>query len=82
MQELLEYIVKSIVTDPEAVIISSETNPEGVTTYYIRVSPQETGLLIGKGGKNIQAIRALARMKATLTKERIRVEIADELPPQ
>lgn len=82
MQELLEYVIKSIVEDPEEVSVTAQTSPEGIVTYNLRVAPNEVGLLIGKGGKNIQAIRALARMKATLTNERVRVEIAEDLPPQ
>ena len=82
MQELLEYIVKSMVQDPESVSITEQEGEGGFMTYLIHVAPDEVGLIIGKSGRNIQAIRTLARMRSIQTNERVRIEIADEMPAE
>jgi predicted RNA-binding protein YlqC (UPF0109 family) len=58
MKELLEFIIKSIVAKPAAIRI--EEVPDQAT-FLIFADEQDKGLIIGKGGKIIKAIRTLLR---------------------
>jgi len=71
MQELIEFIVKSIVNDKDAVSITS-TQEDRFTEYNVVVASSDLGAVIGKGGKIAEAIRTVA--KSANQKGRIRVK--------
>lgn len=79
MQELLEFIVKGIVTKPEEVKVTPETSPEGELNLKLKVAPEDMGTVIGKGGRIIRAIRSLVRIKAIHEDKRVNVEL-EEVP--
>ncbi len=79
MQELLEFIVKGIVTKPEEVKVTPETSPEGELNFKLKVAPEDMGTVIGKGGRIIRAIRSLVRIKAIHEDKRVNVEL-EEVP--
>ncbi len=74
MKELVEYIVKSIVTEPDKVNITEE-NSEGVILIKLEVSPQDKGRVIGRQGRVAEAMRTLLRVKAAQDDTRVRLEI-------
>ena len=74
MKELVEYIPKSIVNDPTAVVVEEETNEEGIT-LKLRVADDDKGRIIGKQGQITQAMRTLLRVKAAKASTRVRLEI-------
>jgi len=74
MKELVEYIVKSIVTEPDKVSITEE-NSEGVLLIKLEVSPQDKGRVIGRQGRVAEAMRTLLRVKAAQDDTRVRLEI-------
>ena len=75
MKILLEYIVKNIVKVPDEVIITETTNEDGVVVFNISVNPEDMGRVIGKGGKVINSIRTIMRVKAAASKTRFLVEL-------
>jgi hypothetical protein len=74
MKELVEYIAKSIVNDPNSVVVEEETNEEGIT-LKLRVADDDKGRIIGKQGQIAQAMRTLLRVKAAKASTRVRLEI-------
>ena len=74
MKELVEYIAKSIVNDPNAVSVEEETNEEGIT-LKLSVADDDKGRIIGKQGQIAQAMRTLLRVKAAKASTRVRLEI-------
>lgn len=79
---LVEYIVKNIVDHPEAVEIESVPGRGRSVTVEINLDPEDVGRVIGKGGRNIEAIRAVVKAAAIKDHERVNVEVnADDLPP-
>jgi len=58
MKHFLDYVVRSLVDNPDDVQIT-EVSGEGETVYRIGLNPADIGLVIGKGGRTIGAIRAL-----------------------
>jgi predicted RNA-binding protein YlqC (UPF0109 family) len=74
MKELVEYIVKSIVTDPDKVTITEEDSEEGLLVK-LEVAPEDKGRVIGKQGRVAEAIRTLLRVKAAKEETRVRLQI-------
>jgi hypothetical protein len=74
MKELLEYIVKSIVAEPDAVKISEENSEDGLL-IKLEVAPDDKGRVIGRQGRVAQALRTLLRVKAAKDNTRVRLEI-------
>ncbi len=65
MKNLIEEIVKTLVDNPDAVVVrESGDNLEETVAYEIKVEESDKGKLIGKNGKNINAIRLLIRAAA------------------
>ena len=75
MTELVEYIAKSIVSEPEAVNVSEEHLDSGVVKIILTVAEQDRGKIIGRQGKLAQAIRTLVRVAAVKQGVKINLEI-------
>ena len=58
MKHFLEYVVRSLVDNPDDVQIT-EVVGANETNYRIGLHPADVGLIIGKGGRTISAIRSL-----------------------
>jgi len=74
MKELVEYIVKSIVTEPDKVNITEESSDEGLL-LKLEVAPEDKGRVIGRQGRVAEAMRTLLRVKAAKNDTRARLEI-------
>ena len=59
-REVLEYLAKAIVDDPESVIVEVEEGRRG-TTLRLHVAPADMGRIIGRRGRVAQAIRTVVR---------------------
>jgi predicted RNA-binding protein YlqC (UPF0109 family) len=75
MKELVEYIVKSIVREPEQVNITEENDDGDVLVVKLEVAPEDKGRVIGKQGRVAEAIRTLLRVKAAKEETRVRLTI-------
>lgn len=74
MKDLLEYIIKAIVSQPDAVKITEENSDEGLL-IKLEVAPDDKGRVIGRQGRVAQALRTLLRVKAAKEDTRVRLEI-------
>lgn len=74
MKNLIEYLVKELVDDPDQVNIS-EVPGEEATTYEVRVAPEDLGKVIGKQGRIANALRTVAKAVAMKHKRKVYVEI-------
>jgi predicted RNA-binding protein YlqC (UPF0109 family) len=79
MQAFLEYVVKGLVHNPEAVSITP-VEREGTTIYELRLDPQDVGKIIGRQGLTINAIRSLLLAGSARKGLRCSVEIVEESP--
>lgn len=80
MKDFLEYLVKLVVIAPDAVKVREE-EVNGVATFRLTVAPEEVGLVIGKSGKVIRALRNLVRVKAMKENRMVNVEIEETPRP-
>lgn len=74
MKSTVEFLVKELVDNPEAVEVSEITGDDS-TTYEVRVAPDDLGKVIGKQGRIANAIRTLVKAVAMKDKRKVYVEI-------
>jgi predicted RNA-binding protein YlqC (UPF0109 family) len=74
VKELVEYIARSLVDNPEAVQVT-EIEGERSIIIELRVSPDDMGKVIGKQGKIAKSIRTLTKATAAKEGKRVVVEI-------
>lgn len=76
MKDLLQYIVTNLVSKPEAVSIN-EQSEDGNVNLDLIVDPSDMGLIIGKGGQTIRAIRKLLTVRAIAENVRVNLQLAE-----
>jgi predicted RNA-binding protein YlqC (UPF0109 family) len=76
MKDLISYIVRAIVDDPEQVKVT-EVEAEHTVVIELRVAESDMGLVIGKQGRNVQAIRTILSAASGKTRKRYMLEIVD-----
>ena len=77
MQAFLEYVVKGLVENPDAVTVTP-VEREGTTVYELRLDPQDVGRVIGRQGMTINAIRSLLLAGSAKKGIRCSLEIVEE----
>ena len=77
MQAFLEYVVKGLVQNPDAVNVTA-VEREGTTVYELRLHPQDVGKIIGRQGMTINAIRSLLLAGSARKGLRCTLEIVEE----
>jgi len=75
MQEMLEYIVKNLVSNPDAVEVNLE-NQGKTKVFKVKVESKDLGNVIGRGGCIANAIRTVVR--STSTKERLVIKFEEK----
>jgi len=76
MKDLLQFIVTSLVTKPEAVTID-EKSKDGNVDLNLTVDPTDMGLIIGKSGQTIRAIRKLLTVRAIAENVRVNLQLVE-----
>ena len=76
MKELLTYIARNLVDNPDAVSVT-EYPGESETVLELRVAPEDMGKVIGRQGRIAKEIRALMRSVAQRQGKKVSVEIKD-----
>ncbi len=73
-KELVEYIVTSLVDNPDQVTVS-ESNNRNTVVLEISVASSDMGRVIGKGGKVVNSIRTLVQVLAAKQGKRVSLEV-------
>ena len=76
MKEAVDMIVRALVDDVEAVDVR-EVKREGATLIEVRVAPGDMGKIIGRQGRTVRALRALAHAVGLKKKHRFVLEIVE-----
>ena len=76
MKELLLYMAKNLVDDPDAVTVTETSDEEG-KVWELRVAPGDMGKVIGRQGRIAKEIRTIVKTVAQRTGEKVAVEIID-----
>ncbi len=75
-QQFVEYIVKTLVNNPEKVAVERKIDEKGVL-LSLTVDPEDVGRVIGKRGVTAQAIRVLLRALGTKQDARYNLKIVN-----
>ena len=73
MKELVEFIVKNLVADPDTVEVVEEKK-ERETVYIVKIAEDDFGRIIGRSGKVATAIRTVVRTSAKKANKRVFVK--------
>ena len=76
MKELIEYMAKALVDDPDQVQVE-EIEGTSATIFELRVGPDDMGRVIGKQGRVANAMRTLLRAAAARQGRRVTLEIVE-----
>lgn len=79
-QQFVEFIVKSLVSNPDAVVIERRIDEKGVL-LELTVDPEDLGRVIGKRGATAQSLRTLLRALGTKNDARYNLKIVDNGEP-
>ena len=77
MKEVLEYLARSLVDEPDAVEVT-EVEGDGSVILQLRVAPDDMGKVIGKRGRTVKAIRSVVRAAGSRQGITTMVEIVEE----
>lgn len=80
MKDLLAFIVTSLVTKPEAVSME-EQKEDGNVSLLLTVDPSDMGIIIGKSGQTIRAIRKLLTVRAIAENIRVNLQLTEPVAP-
>ena len=76
MKELLLYMAKNLVDDPDSVTVT-EIDDEDGKVLELRVAPGDMGQVIGRQGRIAKEIRTIVKTVAQRSGEKVTVEIVD-----
>ena len=76
MRELLEFLARSLVEEPDAVKVT-EVDEDGDVVLELEVADDDLGRVIGRGGRIANALRAVVKVSATRAEKRVIVDILD-----
>ena len=74
MKGLLEVIAKSLVDNPEEVVVTEKETEKGLV-LELKVAPSDMGKVIGKQGRIAKAIRSVVKAAESRENKQVSVEI-------
>jgi uncharacterized protein len=77
MKELVQYLAKSLVRNPDAVEVK-ETQTDDASVFELKVAKEDLGRIIGKQGRTAKSIRTLLNAAASRGNRRVVLEIVEE----
>ena len=74
MAELLAFLARELVADPDAVRVETEER-DGALVLHLHVGEGDVGKVIGRGGRIVRALRTVIRAAAVREGRRVLVEV-------
>jgi predicted RNA-binding protein YlqC (UPF0109 family) len=75
--DFIEFLARALVDNPDDVSVESFEEDDGTTVYELRVAEDDVGKVIGRGGRTVNAIRAVVRAAAVREGRRVLVDVVD-----
>jgi predicted RNA-binding protein YlqC (UPF0109 family) len=76
LEELLLFLARSLVDEPEKVEVTSQETDSRVD-LILRVAPNDVGKVIGRHGRIVKSIRTVIKAASVKANKRVNVEVAD-----
>ena len=77
MEELLAYLARSLVDAPDQVSVESFDEEDGTLVLELHVAEDDTGKVIGRGGRTVAALRTVMKVAAVRHGRRVLVDVVD-----
>jgi uncharacterized protein len=77
VRELLEFLARGLVEDPNAVQVEEIEEVEGEVVLELEVAEDDLGRVIGRGGRVANALRSVMKAAAVREEKRVIVDIID-----
>ena len=77
MEELLAYLARTLVDEPGEVYVESFEEDDGTVVLELEVAEDDTGKVIGRGGRTIAALRTVMKAAAVRHECRVLVDVVD-----
>ncbi len=77
MGELLAYLARGLVDQPEEVAVEEFEEEDGTLVLELCVGEDDYGKVIGRGGRTAQALRTVVRAAGTPERRRVLIDIVD-----
>ena len=77
MEELVEYLARSLVDKPGEVSVESFDEDDGSIVYELSVDESDVGKIIGRGGRTVNALRCVLRACAAKQGRRLLLDVVD-----
>ena len=74
--EIVEYLARRLVDDPDAVVVE-KVEREGTVIVQLHVAPDDVGKVIGRQGRIARALRTVVRASAARRDQRVLLEIVE-----
>jgi uncharacterized protein len=77
VKDLLEYLARNLVDDPDAVAVEEFEEDDGTIVLELSVGEDDYGKIIGRGGRTAQALRSVVKAAAVKDNRRVLVDIVE-----
>jgi predicted RNA-binding protein YlqC (UPF0109 family) len=77
VEDLLEYLVRSLVDEPDEVRVEGFDEEDGTIVLEVHVADDEAGKVIGRGGRTVAALRVVMKAAAVRDGNRVLVDVVD-----
>ena len=77
MEDLLEYLARSLVDKPDEVRVEGFDEDDGTIVLELHVADDEAGKVIGRGGRTVAALRVIMKAAAARNESRVLVDVVD-----
>ncbi len=77
MKELLEYLARALVDEPESVRVDEFEEDDGTIVLELTVAEDDYGKVIGRGGRTAAALRTVVKAAAVKEQRRVLLDIVD-----
>ncbi len=77
MRELLEYLAKALVDEPDRVQVEEFEEDDGTLVLELSVGDDDYGQVIGRGGRTAQALRTVVKAAAVKDNRRVLLDIVE-----
>ena len=78
MKELLEYLARGLVDQPDDVQVIETVEQDGTVVLELSVAQDDYGSIIGRGGRTAAALRTVVKAAALKDRRRVFVDIVDD----
>ncbi len=77
MEDLLEFLARSLVDRPDEVSVEGFDEDDGTVVLEIHVAEEDVGKIIGRGGRTVSSLRTVMRAVASRQDERVLVDVIE-----